>query len=205
MIKIGFHASTADSSVFINKRGIIIALYDDILIFGKDTGEIESVKDKLKRFHPMKDYGLATKILGMGINWGNKCVRLDQEIYTKQILEEFSMTDCKTKETAMVRDMQALFDNEHRVRLDRKEHRLYRRLVGRLMFLTGATRPDIAFAVNRLAQHLASPRDIHMQAAKHVLRYLKGTASKGIEFSGESPEVLTGWTDAAYANAAGRR
>jgi hypothetical protein len=65
---IGFRQSTADPGVFINDRGVIIALYvDDILIFGKDIENIESTKDQLKSFHPMKDLGLAQKILGIWI------------------------------------------------------------------------------------------------------------------------------------------
>jgi hypothetical protein len=37
------------------------------------------------------------------------------------------------------------------------------------------TRPDICFAVNTLSQFLVEPRRVHLVAAKHVMRYLKGT------------------------------
>lgn len=164
--------STADSSVFIDKPGIIIALYvDDIFIFGRDTKRIEGTKCQLKTFYPMKDYGLVTKILGIRVTWHDEGIKLDQEIYAQQILEEFAMQDCKAKETPMVHDMQTQFDDDIIPELDKKEHRLYRRLIGRLMFLATATRPDISYAVNWLAQYLATPRTIHLQAAKHVLRY----------------------------------
>jgi hypothetical protein len=43
---------------------------DDILIFSKDIKDIDTTKVKLKRFHPMKDLGLAQKILGIRITWG---------------------------------------------------------------------------------------------------------------------------------------
>ena len=53
---------------FINDRGVIIALYvDDILVFGKDIEDIESTKDRLRSFHPMKDLGLALMMLGSGL------------------------------------------------------------------------------------------------------------------------------------------
>lgn len=39
-MKIGFKPTTADPSVFINNRGLFIALYvGDIIIFGKEEGE----------------------------------------------------------------------------------------------------------------------------------------------------------------------
>ena len=37
------------------------------------------------------------------------------------------------------------------------------------------TRPDICFVVNTLSQFLVEPRRVHLVAAKHVMRYLKGT------------------------------
>ena len=48
----------------------------------------------------------------------------------------------------------------------------YRRLVGRLLYLT-ISRPDIAFAVNKLSQFVSSPQTTHLQAVTHLLRYLK--------------------------------
>jgi hypothetical protein len=92
----GFKQSTADLGVFINDWGVILALYvDDILIISKDVKDIESIKEKLKCFHPMKDLGLATKILGIRITWGKDFIKLVQEFYAHTILEKFGMMDAK--------------------------------------------------------------------------------------------------------------
>ncbi|GKV51593.1 hypothetical protein SLEP1_g58230 [Rubroshorea leprosula] len=48
----------------------------------------------------------------------------------------------------------------------------YRQLVGSLQYLA-RTRPDISFAVNKLSQFLHAPSDVHWQAAKRILWYLK--------------------------------
>lgn len=73
-MSLGFRPITTDPSIFINGRGVIIALYvDNIIIFGKEgSSEIEAIKEKLKRFHPMTDSGLVTKLLGICFNWGRK-------------------------------------------------------------------------------------------------------------------------------------
>lgn len=55
----------------------------------------------------------------------------------------------------------------------------YRKLVGSLQYLA-FTRPDVSFGFNRLAQFMHSPSEIHWQALKRVLRYLKGTIHHGL-------------------------
>ena len=58
----------------------------------------------------------------------------------------------------------------------------YRRLIGRLIYLTN-TRPDIAFAVHNLSQFISAPTTHHQQAVSCLLRYLKGTPGEGLYFS----------------------
>ena len=54
---------------------------------------------------------------------------------------------------------------------------LYRQIVGALMHVMVVSRPDLSFAVGRLAASMQNPSAGHLVAAKRVLRYLKGTAS----------------------------
>ena len=58
----------------------------------------------------------------------------------------------------------------------------YRQIIGSLMYLTN-TRLDI-FAVNTLSQYLVQPRWVHLVAAKHVIRYLKGTIDFVLYYDG---------------------
>ena len=120
---IGFKPITADPCVFINKRGLIIALYvDDIIIFGKDEAEIVATKTKLKEFHPMSDGGLVDKLLGIQFTWGSKSIQLDQESYAQQILGEFGMADCKPTSTPISPSVQLSSESTH---LDKVNHKLF--------------------------------------------------------------------------------
>ncbi|XP_019237025.1 PREDICTED: uncharacterized protein LOC109217249 [Nicotiana attenuata] len=60
----------------------------------------------------------------------------------------------------------------------------YRKLVGKLNFLTN-TRLDIAYSVQHLRQFMQAPREPHLKAVVHVLRYLKKDPTLGIFLSND--------------------
>ena len=53
---------------------------------------------------------------------------------------------------------------------DETDLKAYQRLIGKLMYLSCGTRPDIAFAVGQLSKQNADPRVGHLKAAKRVVR-----------------------------------
>lgn len=50
------------------------------------------------------------------------------------------------------------------------------------MYLT-ATRPDIMFSVSLVSRFMENPKKSHWEAARRILRYVKGTLYHGIKFS----------------------
>jgi hypothetical protein len=75
----------------------------------------------------------------------------------------------------------------------------YRRLVGRLIYLT-ISRPDIAYFVNKLSQYVSKPRVPHLQAAHHLLRYLKATTGQGIFFPAVPNLKVSAYVDADWGS-----
>jgi hypothetical protein len=78
-------------------------------------------------------------------------------------------------------------DGERREML-RAPYNSYRSVVGSLMYLTGATRPDIGYAVNQLARFVADPGKRHWEFLEHMLRYLAGTRNLGIHYCGNQTQ-----------------
>ncbi|CAI7868790.1 unnamed protein product [Closterium sp. NIES-53] len=70
------------------------------------------------------------------------------------------------------------------------------------MYLKTCTRPDLAYPLSILARYVAPGRHRpeHMAAAKRVLRYLCSTSGMGLVLGGRRPVVLTGHTDASWAD-----
>jgi hypothetical protein len=52
------------------------------------------------------------------------------------------------------------------------------------MYLASATRHDILFAMSKLSRFVLNLRDNHLRALESVLRYLKGTVSYVIHYTG---------------------
>ena len=75
----------------------------------------------------------------------------------------------------------------------------YISVVGSLMYLAVTTRPDITYAARMLARFNSNPGPAHWQAAKHVLRYLKGTTHhKLVYHPSTSPEPFITYSDADH-------
>ena len=55
---------------------------------------------------------------------------------------------------------------------------MYRQLVGNLLYLT-VTRPDISYAVGVMSRYMQNPKKPHLEAARRILRYVKGTSDYG--------------------------
>jgi hypothetical protein len=76
---------------------------------------------------------------------------------------------------------------------------LYRKIVGSLMYLMN-TRPDICFAMNTPSRHWEQPKQVHLVATKHVLRYLKGTLDHGLWYRSDHEFRLYGFSYSDWAD-----
>jgi hypothetical protein len=75
--------------------------------------------------------------------------------------------------------------------------KIYRMLVGKLLSLT-KTQLDIAHAVSVVSRFMQNPQEAHLQAAKHVLRYVRRYPDLGLFFKQGEENHLHGYTDADY-------
>ena len=67
------------------------------------------------------------------------------------------------------------------------------------------TMPDICSVVNTLSRYLVAPRRVHLVAAKHVMRYLKGMVDYGLSYTGDHDFRLFGYSDSDWAGSVSDR
>lgn len=77
--------------------------------------------------------------------------------------------------------------------------KLYRAIVGSLIYVMTGTRPDLCYTVTRLSQNMAKPTQSDLSMAKRVLKYLRGTREQCLKFGkSESHLTLTGFCDSDW-------
>ena len=69
----------------------------------------------------------------------------------------------------------------------RETHFNYRRAIGEAIYAMVTCRPDISYAVIKLAQYSTNPAAIHYQAVRHLFRYLALTKDRGIHYWRKRP------------------
>lgn len=181
---------------------IIIIYVDDMLIMSACKSKIEKTKAQISRRFDIDDIGEATKYLGLEIKRSTSGMILHQTAFTNELLREYNMDQCNSVKTPLDPGMK-LLNCEKETCSDKCEELIdstsYRRIIGKLLYLAGSTRPDIMFAISNLSRFNTRPHSMHMQCVKHVLRYLKGTLNYGLSFK-KTGESLYGYADADWAS-----
>ncbi|KAI9180399.1 hypothetical protein LWI28_004458 [Acer negundo] len=193
----GYVQSRADYSLFTRTQGksftALLIYVDDILITGNDPVSIAATKKFLHSHFHLKDLGNLKYFLSIEVSTSKKGILLSQRKYALEIIEDVGLLGAAPIDTPMERGLK-LSDKGDLL----KDSSQYRRLVGRLIYLT-VSRPDITYVVHVLSRFMHQPRKSHMEAALRVVRYLKGAPGKGLFFSSNSDFKLRAYCDSDWA------
>ncbi len=206
LIDNGFQRSINEPCFYFNQiDDVYLLVWVDDLLISANANILDNTKQTLEQRFQMKDLGQVSLFLGIEFEHDVNQITLSQAKYINKILNRFGMLDCKPKFTPS--EMNPLVTNP--CPLNAKELTLYRQIVGALIYVMVATRPDISFIVTKLSQFLSCAQQSHMTMAKHVLRYLKGTINEKLSFTKMSTSndniSITGFCDADWANGEDRK
>ncbi|CAA7029149.1 unnamed protein product [Microthlaspi erraticum] len=186
----------------VNGKYLAVLVYvNDIIITSNCDSEVDQLKEDLKKAFRLRDLGALRYFLGLEIARSKRGISVCQRKYILELLEDTGLLACKPSSFPMDPSVKLVQDSAEPVIENIK---LYRRLVGKMMYLT-ITRPDITYAVTKLCQFASAPKQSHLKAAYKVLHYLKSTIGLGLFYSADSNLVLTGFTDVDWMSCADSR
>ncbi|KAL5755730.1 hypothetical protein ACOSQ2_020476 [Xanthoceras sorbifolium] len=194
-----FVNSTSNVSLFIKKVGVkvvyVLIYVDDILISGNDPSLNHTTINFLNSKFALKTLGQVHYFLGFKAFRNSDGIYLTQTKYVHDLLAKTNMLNAKPCSTPICSSVKL----SAAIGSSLAQPTVYRSVIGALQYLT-YTRPDINFAVSRLSQFLSSPNDIHWQACKRILRYLKGTSGLGLVLRPATSLHLKAFADADWAS-----
>jgi hypothetical protein len=207
-VDLGFKRCESDWSVYTRHstsgKSMSATSVDDILIASDSKAESDSAATQINEKFSTTDSGEAEWILGCRITRcrSKRLLMIDQSQYVASILHQFKMDECKKVPTPAPKDrltaeMCPQNDDERAAMADKP----YCAIVGKCMYLATCTRPDISYAVRELARFMSNHGKRHMEAAQHLLRYLKGTSTHGIVYGNlDNPApTFRSFTDSDWA------
>ena len=177
------------------------------------TGICSSEEEELKlkadiqRFYKIKEKDTSKPFKVHGIlvtrDTHRGTLKLSQAKYVDSILQRFNMANCNPVVTPI--DKGSHLQNGDSETF--KNEKTYQALIGSLTYATMSTCPDIGYITQFLSQSNKNPTQRDWDAAKRVLRYLKGTRDKGIVYQKEPKDnnvkfdhvTPWGYCDANYA------
>ena len=202
LVVIEFRSKQSDPCVYTHASGVtfvILTLYvDDILTIGKDPTLVEEKRKKLKERFEMTDVGEVSRILGMEVtrDYDEGTLAITQTAYADNILERFGMQDANAAHTPEYRTELSAEQPEDKL-LGAEATKSYQSITGSLLYLAQCTWYDLRYAVNQLTRACSKPAEIHMTAAKHALRYLRGTTDLPIVYKRGQFRMVS-YTDASF-------
>ena len=209
--KLGLSPSIADPSVYIkkakdsNKPVLIVACYVDDLIVSAAKKEVaKNALDIIAARYKLSSSGELAQILGIRAlrDAANRTILLSQEQLINEIADDMGATAAPP--TAAPGGSHKSIGREMRFHLmagsvdtrsalglsDSAMKDRYRTVVGKALFVSGATRPDIAAVVSMFASHSANPTWAQFQALHDLARYLKGTRTWSLVVGGKKMHEL---------------
>jgi transposase InsO family protein len=199
---LGFVPSFADPCLYIRRRGgrtcMVLTYVDDILLAGS-TADVAKITADLSQSFAMTDGGEPKTFLGVHFarDRARRTLSLSQHAYARDVLKRFGMQQCVPSDSPAsskrLSKRESPQNEDERAAMKKVP---YREAVGALLYLSTATRPDLAQAVSQVARFCENPGKQHWEAVLRIFRYLAGTVTRSLTYRHVPSFSLFGYADA---------
>ena len=195
---LGLTQSTIDPCLLVSPTLMLVAWVDDLCLSAVTHDIIDSFIEKLRAMgFELEKEGSLEQFLGIKFERDHRTgsIELTQKGLINKIVSVTGLESCKPNSTPA--SQLALGRDDHGEPMSEKWS--YPSVIGMLLYLSTNTRPDISFAVSQAARFSANPKQSHATAVKTIVRYLHGTADKGMILKPRGDLKLELFCDADFA------
>lgn len=207
--KAGFTQDPHEKSLWVRGLGtkdqvMVVNFVDDIIIAANTPAAHKRFDAELTARWDNCDVAPPSYILGCDVIQTKNHIRLTAKSKIQELISDLKMETMATKNTPFQPgtsvDVLDCPVPEKRIKLP------FRSVLGKLQYIQYACRPTIAHNISQLARVQNNPSHEHWKMLIHVLRYLKGTVSAGVEYRVQ-PEAtrnrLVAYSDSSWADIPG--
>jgi hypothetical protein len=199
----GLKPLRADSCVYIKRDGDNILMLtvhvDDQLIACNNRSYLDNFKQKLNAKFECKDGGPVNYFLGFNVfrDREKRKLHISQEHYMEALLDRFDLTNANPARNPFPSHFKPVpaTDDEHVL----AKHLPYPQMAGAILYAATISRPDLSYYAGVLARYISKWNLEHYKAAKHLLRYIRGTTDLCLTFDATGGQrMVLGYADADW-------
>jgi hypothetical protein len=163
--KLGFTRIPSEPCLYIrvinNVVTILGSFVDDTLYFSTDPTVAIQLKKDIQRHFDISDIGQASWCLGMQVQQTDIAISIDQKPYIRDLAQSYSAELSTLRGKTHVPAPTSVKLRSSNATDELTDNTAYRRLIGSLMYIAVATRPDIMHAISILSSYLTIPSKDH--------------------------------------------
>ena len=171
-----------------------IIYVDDLLLKENHTSKITSLERQLKSKFQMFALGLLVVYLGVFFFYKPGGIFMTHSCYISHCMEELGLSHCLPATVPLDPSVQLPQNMDSPLLSDPT---YYQVIVGKLLHLN-STRLDIVYAVGVVTRFTQAPHEAHLDAAIHIMPYLKGTINLAILYLRGEKLNPSGYTDSDF-------
>jgi hypothetical protein len=173
--------SKFDPCLFIGTDVISVVYVDDLIFWSKEVPQINGVAMQLRKLGvDLEQEDNAAGFLGVTLDCDgpSSLLEMKQTGLIKRVIEALGLDDGYAKGKHTQAESKPLVKDADGEGI--RGGFSYSSIIGMLLYLSGHTQPNIAYAVNCCARYMFCPKHSHESALKRIGRYLKQILERGM-------------------------
>jgi hypothetical protein len=168
---------------------------DDFILAATNEELHQKIEKELINKFRVKTIGTLTNFLGMQFEHKNGAIAIHQKDYIEDMMKALKLSNITPFESIQPDGLYQPNESDEDFDLH-----TYQKAIGKLIWLSICTRPDISFYVSYYASFMAQPKIPTWRHLIQLISYIYYTRNYGIVLQGNGPLQIDMYVDSGHAN-----